>query len=763
MRFARLGRFLVRRRRIVAALAVVGFLTTGALGSDVADELSTGGFEDPSADSARARDLLDEQFGAGEPNVVLLVRAVDADLDDPAVVAAGAEVADRLAAYPGVGEVVSYWSLGNAPPLRADDGSSALVLARVEGTEDEVDEQIEAIVDEFAHDDGRAGPVRVGVGGRDATFQEVGTTIERDLTRAELIAFPLTLLLLLVVFRSVVAALLPLAVGALAIVGTFFVLEVLAGFTTVSIFALNLTTAMGLGLSIDYSLFVVSRFREERAAGHEPSDAVARTVATAGRAVFFSGLTVAASLGALLVFPIAFLRSFAYAGIPVVGLAVVGAVVVLPAVLAMLGDRLDRLSLPRRTAPAVSGRFWRHTADLVMKRPIPVATAAILLLLALGAPFLHINFGLPDDRVLPESAGVRQVADEIRNHYDSNEAGAISVVLPASRTDVDAPAIDTFAREVSSIDGVSRVDGPTGTYVDGVQVVADSPLAARFEGNGVGGTWLAVVPSVEPISSEGEALVEHIRALPSPTAGDVLVGGTSAQLVDLKDSVFARLPWAILIVVAATFALLFLMFGSLLVPAKALVLNTLSLTATFGAMVWIFQDGNLSGLLDFTATGMLDTTTPVLMFCVAFGLSMDYEVFLLSRIKEEYERTGDNRTSVAAGLARTGRIITAAALLISIVFMSFATSSVSFIKLFGVGLTLAVLMDATVVRATLVPAFMRLAGDANWWAPAPLRRIYERVGLSEGHAERALAADAASVDDDTSEPEPELVGSSAEG
>jgi putative drug exporter of the RND superfamily len=763
MRFARLGRFLVRRRRIVAALAVVGFLTTGALGSDVADELSTGGFEDPSADSARARDLLDEQFGAGEPNVVLLVRAVDADLDDPAVVAAGAEVADRLAAYPSVGEVVSYWSLGNAPPLRADDGSSALVLARVEGTEDEVDEQIEAIVDEFAHDDGRAGPVRVGVGGRDATFQEVGTTIERDLTRAELIAFPLTLLLLLVVFRSVVAALLPLAVGALAIVGTFFVLEVLAGFTTVSIFALNLTTAMGLGLSIDYSLFVVSRFREERAAGHEPSDAVARTVATAGRAVFFSGLTVAASLGALLVFPIAFLRSFAYAGIPVVGLAVVGAVVVLPAVLAMLGDRLDRLSLPRRTSPAVSGRFWRHTADLVMKRPIPVATAAILLLLALGAPFLHINFGLPDDRVLPESAGVRQVADEIRNHYDSNEAGAISVVLPASRTDVDAPAIDTFAREVSSIDGVSRVDGPTGTYVDGVQVVADSPLAARFEGNGVGGTWLAVVPSVEPISSEGEALVEHIRALPSPTAGDVLVGGTSAQLVDLKDSVFARLPWAILIVVAATFALLFLMFGSLLVPAKALVLNTLSLTATFGAMVWIFQDGNLSGLLDFTATGMLDTTTPVLMFCVAFGLSMDYEVFLLSRIKEEYERTGDNRTSVAAGLARTGRIITAAALLISIVFMSFATSSVSFIKLFGVGLTLAVLMDATVVRATLVPAFMRLAGDANWWAPAPLRRIYERVGLSEGHAERALAADAASVDDDTSESEPELVGSSAEG
>jgi putative drug exporter of the RND superfamily len=763
MRFARLGRFLVRRRRIVAALAVVGFLATGALGSDVADKLSTGGFEDPSADSARARDLLDEQFGAGQPNVVLLVRAVDVDVDDPAVVAAGAEVADRLAAYPGVREVVSYWSLGNAPPLRADDGSSALVLARVDGSEDEVDEQIEAIVDEFAHDDGRSGPVRVGVGGRDATFQEVGTTIERDLTRAELIAFPLTLLLLLVVFRSVVAALLPLAVGALAIVGTFFVLEVLAGFTTVSIFALNLTTAMGLGLSIDYSLFVVSRFREERAAGHGPSDAVVRTVATAGRAVFFSGLTVAASLGALLVFPIAFLRSFAYAGIPVVGLAVVGAVVVLPAVLAMLGDRLDRLSLPRRTAPVASGRFWRRTADVVMNRPIPVATAAILLLLALGAPFLHINFGLPDDRVLPESAGVRQVADEIRDHYDSNEAGAISVVLPGSRTDVDAPAIDTFAREVSSIDEVSRVDGPTGTYVDGMQVVADSPLAERFEGNGADGTWLSVVPSVEPISSEGEALVEHIRALPSPTAGDVLVGGTSAQLVDLKDSVFDRLPWAILIVVAATFALLFLMFGSLLVPAKALVLNTLSLTATFGAMVWIFQDGNLSGLLDFTATGMLDTTTPVLMFCVAFGLSMDYEVFLLSRIKEEYERTGDNRTSVAAGLARTGRIITAAALLISIVFMSFATSSVSFIKLFGVGLTLAVLMDATVVRATLVPAFMRLAGDANWWAPAPLRRVYERVGLSEGHAERVLAADAASVDDDTSEPEPELVGSSAEG
>jgi putative drug exporter of the RND superfamily len=738
MRFAKLGGGLVRRRRIVVALFAIGFLLAAATGTDVADKLSTGGFEDPSADSTRARDLLDETFDAGEPSVVLLVTAAEGTVDDPEVAAAGLAVTEQLAAIDGVDEVVSYWSLGNAPPLRAGDGSSALVLARLGGEEDELDAQSQAIIDQLTSDADETGaPISVGVGGRDAVFTEVGDTITSDLAVAELIAFPITLLLLLFVFRSLIAALLPLAVGAFAIVGTFVVLEVLAELTTVSIFALNLTTALGLGLAIDYSLFVVSRYREERAAGHATDQAVIRTVATAGRAVFFSGLTVAVSLSALLVFPIAFLKSFAYAGIPVVAMAGAGAVLFLPALMAVLGDRIDMVSLPTRRRLAVEGTFWHRTALAVMRRPLPIATATVLFLLFLGSPFLHIAFGLPDDRVLPTSAATRQVSDQIRADYESNDTWAVSVVLPDTDAIADADALSAYAVRLSELDGVARVDAATGIYLDGVQVTADASLTDRFRSDDAG-TWLSVVPAIEPVSEEGERLVETVRATPAPGEGASVVGGVSAQLVDIKDGIFARLGWAIAIVVVATFVLLFLMFGSVLVPIKALVLNTLSLTATFGAMVWIFQDGNLDGLLGFTATGQLDTTTPVLMFCIAFGLSMDYEVFLLSRIKEEYDRSGDNDRSVALGLARTGRIITAAAVLISVVFLSFATSSVSFIKLFGVGLTLAVLMDATVVRAILVPAFMKLAGDANWWAPGWMRRIYDRAGLSEGRAEKAL-------------------------
>ncbi len=736
MRFVKLGQVLVRRRKLVVALFAIGFVVAGALGAGVADKLSNGGFEDPDADSTKAHELLQEHFHAGEPNVVLVVTANGGDVDDPAVAAVGLAVTERLAATGHMAEVLSYWSLGSPPPLRAGDSTSALVLGRVDGTEDEVHDQVEAIVEEFSYDDGT---VTVGVTGRDAVFAEVGTTIEKDLARAELIAFPITAILLFFVFRSVVSALLPLAVGGIAIVGTFLVLTVLADLTLVSIFALNLTTAMGLGLSIDYALFIVSRYREERANGYENDEAVVRTVATAGRAVFFSGLTVAVSLGALLVFPIAFLRSFAYAGIPVVGLAVLGAVVFLPALMAVLGDRIDSWSLPRRNKTVVEGAFWSKLAHGVMARPLPIATAVIVFLLILGSPFLHIAFGLPDDRVLPASSDVRQVSDQLRDDYESNDTGALAVVLPdVDPTNGVAPdEVGAYAVELSRLDGVARVDSASGIFIDGQLVLAEAPNGDRFVAEGEPGTWLSVVPSVEPISDEGEQLVADLRDLPAP-GGESIVGGLSAQLTDIKAGIYERLPWAIAVIVVATFVLLFLMFGSVLVPAKALVVNTLSLTATFGAMVWIFQDGHFADSLGFTPTGLLDTTTPVLMFCIAFGMSMDYEVFLLSRIKEEYDRTGDNATSVANGLAKTGRIITAAAVLISVVFLAFATSSVSFIKLFGIGLTLAVLMDATLVRATLVPAFMALAGDANWWAPKPLKRLYERAGLSEAHAEAAL-------------------------
>jgi RND superfamily putative drug exporter len=365
---------------------------------------------------------------------------------------------------------------------------------------------------------------------------------------------------------------------------------------------------------------------------------------------------------------------------------------------------------------------------LVMRRPWRVTLSIGALLLLLGAPFLGVKIGLPDDRALPTDASSRIVQDQIRENFSSQEAAPISIVAPEAREGASREnIIHTYAAELSHLDHVARVDALTGSYVDGRRAVPPSPATARFANEE--GTWLSVVPTVEPISGEAEALVSDVRSTPAPF--EVLVNGPSAELVDSKDSIFSRLPLAAAIIGVVTFITLFWMTGSVLVPAKAIVLNLLSLTATFGAMVWIFQDGNLSGVLDFTATGTLDVATPILMFCIAFGLSMDYEVFLLSRIKEEYDRTGDNVASVAIGLERTGRIVTAAAALLAVVFAAFATSEISFIKLFGVGLTLAVIMDATLVRGALVPAFMRLAGRANWWAPRPLRRFHERFGVSE--------------------------------
>ena len=725
--FAGIANVVVRRRRLVLILAAVAFALAGGIGGGVAEHLSSGGFQDPDAESSRASELLEERFGQGVPNLILLVTAEDGTVDDGPVVDAGRRLTEELAAEDGVAQAISYWTVPGATPLRSEDGRRAMVIARIEGTQNEVNERVEELAPKYKE---ARDVIDVGVGGFSEVFREVGTTIESDLARAEAIALPLTLILLILVFGSVVAASLPLAVGALSVIGTFFILRMLASVTEVSIFALNMTTAMGLGLAIDYSLFIVSRYREELRQGFEPGEAVRRTVQTAGRTVAFSALTVAVSLAALLVFPLAFLRSFAYAGIGVAFSAAIGAVVVLPAILAALGHRVDKWTLWKRSTPEEGTGFW-HTMSLrVMKRPIPVATSVIVLLLLLGGPFLHIAFGLPDDRVLPEEASSRQVHDVLRDEFSTAEAFALSVVAPDSGDPFAVGAdITAYAAELSSLDGVARVDALTGSFVDGKQTAPGGPAGLRFVGADNQGTYLSVVPDIEPYSAEGEALVADIRSMAAPF--DVQVAGPSAELKDGKASLFGRVPLAIAIICLVTFTVLFLMFGSIVVPLKALVLNFLSLTATFGAMVWIFQDGHLSGLLDFTATGTLDTTTPILMFCVAFGLSMDYEVFLLSRIKEEHDRSGDNVASVALGLERTGRIVTAAAVLIAVVFIAFATSGVTFIKLFGVGLTLAVLMDAFLIRATLVPAFMRLAGEANWWAPAPLRRFHDRFGISE--------------------------------
>ncbi|HEX9888236.1 MAG TPA: MMPL family transporter [Nitriliruptorales bacterium] len=710
----------------VVVVAIIAFAVAGIIGGDVAESLSSGGFDDPLAQSTRAREVLDATFGSGDPAMVLLIDGRGTAVDDPGVRAAAEQVLADLSAEEGVLGLASYWSLGSPPPLKSVGGDKALAFVRLDGEQSVQLDRAGVLADNYR---GEHGPIEVGVGGVSATFAEVNQVIEEDLVTAELIALPLTLILLVVIFGSVVAALLPLGIGGLAIIGTFFALEVVASFTEVSIFALNFTTAMGFGLAIDYALLVVSRYREELAHGFDVETAVTRTVRTAGRTVVFSALTVASSLAALLVFRFAFLRSFAYAGIAVVGLAAVGAVVILPAVLRLLGHRVNNLKV-RTVRPKPEGAgFWHTVAVEVMRRPFHVSLIVIIFLANLGVPFLDLKLGFPDDRVLPPSAETRTVGDTIRAEFASSEQSAVTVVAPdVGDTDARLDEVDAYATRLSTLERVARVDAPTGSYVGGLQVVGASPISTRFvTGDAV---WLSVVPSVEPISPEGEELVRDVRALDAPFDG-VLVGGGPAELLDGRDGLVDQLPLGLGLIAVITFVVLFLQFGSVLVPLKAIVLNLFSLSATFGAMVWIFQDGHLSGVLDFTATGTIVTTMPVLMFCIAFGLSMDYEVFLLSRIKEEFDRTGDNEASIAAGLEHTGRIVTAAAVLIAVVFAAFATGRVSFMKMFGIGLALAVLADAFLIRATLVPAFMKLAGGANWWAPGPLRRLHDRLGVSE--------------------------------
>jgi len=735
----RLGRFTVRRRRLVLSFTVLFMVVAAVVGAGAFGVVKDGGFDDPASESAQAAALLEEHFGGGDPNVVL-VASVDAaaagtgavGVDDPSVVAAGADLTARLDAIDGVEQVVSYWSLGSPPSLRSTDGNTALVLARVTGDDEQVAERIDLVKEAVT---GTQGPFDVLLGGREAVFADVGETIEGDLLRAELIAVPLTLILLLFVFRGLVAAALPMLVGVIAVLGTLLSLFVIGSITDVSLYAINLTTALGLGLAIDYSLFIVSRFREELQAGRNVEGAVIRTMETAGKTVLISALTVAVSLAALLVFPLYFLRSFAYAGVAVVLLALAGSLLSLPALLAVLGHRVNSLRVGRRrVARADHEGAWHRIAMFVMRRPIPIAATAVAVLLFLGAPFLRVAFGTPDDRVLPTSAESRQASEILRSDFTGNSAESFGVVVdgvgPERLADLGATAAT-----ISSMDGVDRVDSAAGTYVDGA-LAATSDADARFlAGDGAAVSWMSVVPSFAVVSEQGEQLVKDIRALDLPV--EVAVEGSAAELVDTKAAIGDALPLALAIIVVATLVLLFMLSGSVLVPIKALVLNFLSLTATFGAMVWIFQDGNLAGVFDFTATGTIDTSMPILMFCIAFGLSMDYEVFLLARIKEEHDRTGDNEASVALGLERTGSIVTAAAALLAITFFAFGTSGVSFIKMFGIGLGLAVLMDATIVRAFLVPAFMRLAGEANWWAPAPLRRFHDRYGLREGDGPEA--------------------------
>ncbi|MFG2142987.1 MMPL family transporter [Streptomyces sp. NPDC048696] len=721
---------MVRRRvpvllAVLLATAVAVPFTAGA-----ANRLSTGGFADPAAESTKAEHLLAERFGAGAPQLVLLARTTGS-IDGPQAVTAGKDLARELARQPGVESAVSYWTAPqeSASALKGRDGHSALVLLRLGGDDNRVHTTATRLVPRFTGPHGAlslsaTGPAQVGA--------EIQEHSQRDLTRAEAYVAPLILIVLVLVFGSAVAAGLPLLIGGFAILGAFLVLRVLSSVTPVSVFSINITTALGLGLAIDYSLFIGTRYREEITRGLSTVEAVALSMRTAGRTVLFSALTVALSLSALLVFPLYFLRSFAYAGIAVVVFAAFAALVVLPAMLGLLGPRIDALDVRRlwrrRERRGASGGFWRPLAAGVMRRPVLCTVGVVTLLVALGLPFARVSFGLVDDRALPADAPAHRTAQFLREEFTGREASALSVVLPhvgsGSREQVGA-----YAADLSTLPGVARVDTVTGSYTAGRHVqAASSASSASFATDTA--TRLSVVSSVEPYSSAGATLVQRLRAHSAP--GEVLVGGDAAVLTDTRAALADRLPEAALIIGGATLVLLFLFTGSVLIPLKAVLLNLLSLTATFGAMVYVFQEGHLSWLVgEFTVTGMVDVTMPVLMFCVAFGLSMDYEVFLLSRIKEAYTQTGDNTLAVATGLARTGRLISAASVLVALPMIALATSGITFLKLLGVGLALAVLMDATLVRGVLVPAVMRLAGRANWWAPPVLRRLYARVGVKE--------------------------------
>ncbi|MFF3001069.1 MMPL family transporter [Streptomyces sp. NPDC057950] len=732
--FERIAELVIRRSRLVLVVAVVAVALMGAAGAGAFGKLLGGGYDDPTSSSSRAAEVIDKKFG-GETNLVLLVRASEGRVDAPAARRSGLALVADLKRERNLGNVVSYWDTASAD-LRSEDGHEALVLAHVKGDGTERDENAKSVIDAYAGPYEDALTIRAGGGA--AVTSEMGKQSGEDLVLAESIAVPLTLVLLLVVFGSVVAALLPLAIGTIAITGTFAELFVLGGVTEVSVFAVNLTTALGLGLGIDYALLMVSRFREQLAAGASVDDAVRRTVTTAGRTIAFSAATVAAALGALLVFPQYFLRSFGYAGVGVVAIAAGSTLFVMPALFVVLGHRVNSGRLPwaktRHTDTRVP--LWGRLARTVMRRPALTALPVLAVLLLAASPLLGISFGTPDERVLPEDAHSRQVASALRQNFNGTDDAALHVVIDKP---LDKAPLLSYAVALSALEGVVHVETSTGTYAHG-RSTATGPGSAAL--GRPGAQQINVVSTLAPKSAQAQRLVDEVRAVTPPAGSRPLVGGTDAVLVDAKDSIAGRLPLAVTLVVLTTFLLLFLFTGSVVQPLRALVLNMLSLGATLGVMTWIFQDGHLSSLLGFTAQPM-EVSMTVLMFCIAFGLSMDYEVFVTSRIKELHESGEDNESAVANGLGRTGRIVSAAACLLAVSFFAFGTAKLSFMQMFGLGSGLAVLIDAVAVRGILVPAAMRLLGRSAWYAPRFLRRLHGRYGLSEGGAEPAAVGEPA--------------------
>ncbi|HWM64100.1 MAG TPA: MMPL family transporter [Solirubrobacterales bacterium] len=702
--FDALARLADGRARRVGLFAIAFFLLAGALGGSVADRLDPYGADDPETETVEARKQL-QDAGLRAPAVIVVVD--DAPVAAPATRPRLDRLARELRRRDDVKSVTGYYNT-RSPDFVSLDGQSTYLAVALKPTDDK---EWQEVGGEIA--DGLEERPGIVVGGAAVAQEQVNKQVEEDLRRAEMLAFPLLFLLSFLFFRSLVAALLPVMIGLLAIVGTFLILRVASEFGSISIFALNLTTGLGLGLAIDYSLFVVSRYREEIAKDGPGLAAMRRVMATAGRTVFFSSLTVAAALASLLVFPQRFLYSMGLGGSLVVLLAALISLTVLPAVLTLLGTRVNSLSprfLQRRAEaearPDTQG-FWYRLSRFVMRRPAPIATFSALLLIVLGLPFLGIKFTTVDPTVLPEEASARQAYDTVSTDFPPYRETPIWISVEGAGPKETAQLTTRIAR-TEGIDAVAPPQ-PLRGDVTAIQAFSESPFS----------------------SEASQSTVEEIRGVAAPPGTTVLVGGATADFIDFQDSLTRHLPIAFAIIVIATLVILFLMTGSVVLPIKSLIMNILNLSAVFGLLVLIFQDGRFEGLLDYTSAGAIEQTMPILLFAVAFGLSTDYAVFLLSRIKEARDNGASDSESVAIGLERTGRIVTAAALLFAVAIGAFATSQILFVKENGVGTALAVLIDASIVRALLVPSLMELLGKWNWWAPAPLRRLYERFGISE--------------------------------
>jgi RND superfamily putative drug exporter len=703
--FEKLATFVYANGRRVLMLAVVGAVVAAVFGAGVSKHLSPYGVDDPATQSVQAKNHFQAATGRQiDPGVVALVAS--GDVRSPAARQRVESVAAELGAQPDVASVQSFYTTHD-PAMVARNGRSTYVVAYFKARSDlQISDDAKLIESRFSsqHD--------VKLGGDAIANAQVNTQVGNDLAHAELLAFPFIFLLSLIFFRSVVASLLPPLLGGLAIVGTFFLLRLVSTFTDLNVFALNLTTGLGLGLAIDYSLFIVSRYREEAARDGFGLDALRRTLQTAGRTVLFSSVTVAFSVAALTIFPQPFLYSMGIAGAIVALLAATLALTVLPALLAVLGPRVNALSPERlrraaeRDARAARSGAWYRLAQFVTRRPARVAIASAAVLVALGIPFTQIRFITADARVLPQNASAHQVQTALDAQFPPNRTTPLEVVVGASAS---SSAVRSLSERIAGLPDVSAV-GP-------------AQPASR------GTSLLQVAPVHGPLTGSTEQLVRNVRAIHTPYY--LGVAGETASYLDLEHSLGAHLPVALAIVIAATLIVLFLMTGSVVLPLKAIAMNALNLSAVFGILVLIFQHGNLQGLLGYHSVGALDATQPILLFAIGFGLATDYGVFLLARIKEAHDAGAPNSEAVALGLERTGRIVTSAALLFAVAVGAFATSQIVFIKELGIGTALAVLLDASIVRALLVPSLMELLGSANWWAPRPLRRLYERIGLRE--------------------------------